>query len=108
MSSLTSHAHTFTENALFLGYEDVLSGEALFPTAPIGPQDRAALLDGFLSFCDWVDIAFVWRPNLHDEADNHLVEPAVAGNASDFDSGDLVFDGFRVAPPADWLKDDDR
>ena len=113
---LTGRARPLIGNALFLEYEDVLSREALFATAPIGPQDRAALLDAFLSVCDWVDIAFVWRPNLRDEADNHLVELAVAGNAAwivtsnarDFRSGDLVFDGFRVASPADWLKENDR
>ena len=113
---LTGRARPLVGNALFLEYEDVLSREALFAAAPVGPQDRAALLDAFLSVCDWVDIAFVWRPNLRDEADNHLVELAVAGNAEwivtgnarDFRSGDLVFDGFRVASPADWLKENDR
>ena len=112
---LTGRAHPLIGNALFLEYEDVLSREALFARAPIGPRDRAVLLDAFLSVCEWVDIAFLWRPNLRDESDNHLVELAVAGNAEwivtgnvkDFGSGDLVFDGFRVAPPADWLREND-
>ena len=29
----------------------------------------------------WVRVYYLWRPNLPDEADNHLVELAVAGNA---------------------------
>ena len=39
------------------------------------------MFDGFLSVCRWVEVFFAWRPNLPDEADNHLVELAVAGNA---------------------------
>ncbi len=97
----------------FLEYEDVLSRPALFAAAPIGPADRAALLDAFLAACEWVDIAFLWRPNLPDESGNHLVELAIAGNAAcivtgnarDFAAGDPVFDDLRAVPPGDWLKE---
>jgi len=34
-----------------------------------------------VSRCLWVRVYYLWRPNLHDEADNHVVELAVAGNA---------------------------
>ena len=53
----------------------------MFVTAPIGPDDRAALVDAVLAACLWINIAFLWRPNLPDESDNHLIELAVAGNA---------------------------
>ena len=68
-------------NALFLEYEDVLSREELFAAAPVGSEDRTALLDAVLGVCRWVNISFLWHPNLPDEADNHLIELAVAGNA---------------------------
>ena len=111
---LTGRYRPLIGNALFLEYEDVLSREKLFAAAPIGPEDREALLDAFLGACQWIEIAFLWRPNLPDEADNHLVELAVAGNAEaiithnarDVASGDLVFDGIRIVAPGDLLKEE--
>ena len=112
---LTGAARPLIGNALFLEYEDVLSREALFAAAPIGPRDRAALLDAVLGVCQWINISYLWRPNLRDEADNHLVELAVAGNAAwivtgnkrDVAAGELLFDGFRVVTPGAWLKEDE-
>lgn len=111
---LTGRYRPLVGNALFLEYEDVLSREKLFAEAPVGPEDREALLDAFLGACQWIDIAFLWRPNLPDEADNHLVELAVAGNAEaivthntrDVAAGELVFDGIRVLTPGDLLKEE--
>lgn len=110
---LTGRARPLIGNALFLEYEDVLSRDALFAAAPVGPADRATLLDAFLAACEWVDIAFLWRPNLPDESDNHLVELAIAGNAAyivtanvrHFAAGELAFEGLRIAIPGDWLKE---
>ena len=47
----------------------------------IGAEQRAELLDIFLARCQWTRVYYAWRPNLPDEADNHLVELAVAGGA---------------------------
>ena len=102
-------------NALFPEYEDVLSREELFAAAPIGSEERAALLDAVLAVCRWVNIAFLWRPNLSDESDNHLIEPAVAGNVEwivtgntrHVAAGELMFDSFRIVTPGAWLKGGD-
>ena len=40
------------------------------------PPDR---LDVLFACCEWTRVYYLWRPNLPDEADNHLVELAVAG-----------------------------
>ena len=112
---LTGAARPLIGNALFLEYEDVLSREELFVSAPIGPEDRTALLDAVLGVCQWINISYLWRPNLRDESDNHLVELAVAGNAAwiltgntrDIEAGELIFGGFRVATPGAWLKEDE-
>ena len=112
---LTGTARPLIGNAWFLEYEDVLSREELFAAAPIGPEDRTALLDAVLGACQWINISYLWRPNLRDESDNHLVELAVAGNAAwiltgnarDIEAGELVFGGFRVATPGAWLKEYD-
>lgn len=57
-------------------------------------------------------VYYGWRPNLPDEADNHLVELAVAGGAAaivthnvrDVRRGDLVFNALRVLTPAECLE----
>ena len=112
---LAGAAQPLIGNALFLEYEDVLSREELFAEALIGPEERTALVDAVLGVCQWINISYLWRPNLRDESDNHLVELAVAGNAAwivtgnarDVAEGELVFDGFRVVTPGEWLKGDD-
>ena len=111
---LSGHARPLVGNALFLEYEDVLAREELFTAASITSNDRAELLDAPLSVCEWVDVTFLWRPNLRDESDNHLIELAIAGNAEsiitgntrDFSAGELVFDSLRVVTPGNWLKED--
>jgi len=113
---LTGSARPLISNALFLEYEDVLAREGLFTAAPISAKDRAALLDAVLSVCQWINISFLWRPNLPDESDNHLIELAVAGNTEwivtgntkDIATGELVFDSFRIVTPGIWLKEDDE
>ena len=112
---LTGKAQPLIGNALFLEYEDVLSREDLFAAAPVCREDRAILLDAVLSVCQWINITFLWHPNLPDESDNHLIELAVAGNAEwiitsnvrDVAAGELVFDGLRIVTPGAWLKEDD-
>ena len=110
---LAGHARPLVGNELFLEYEDVLAREELFTAASITSNDRVELLEAFLSVCEWVDITFLWRPNLPDESDNHLIELAIAGNAEsiiagntrDFAAGELVFDSMRVVTPGNWLKE---
>lgn len=56
---------------------------------------------------------YLWRPNLQDEADNHLVELAVAGaarcvvtrNLRDLRAMELRFPGLRVVAPEDFLQE---
>ncbi len=53
----------------------------------------------------------LWRPNLQDEADNHVLELAVAGgaeiivtgNCSDFENTALRFPGIRICTPREFL-----
>ena len=97
--------------ALFAEYEDVFARDAPFAKSLLDRPDRDALLDAFLAVCRWTRVSYLWRPNLRDEADNHLVELAVAGgasaivtgNARDVATGELRFDRLAVLSPAAYL-----
>ncbi|WFU10669.1 putative toxin-antitoxin system toxin component, PIN family [Rhizobium sp. CB3090] len=92
---------------LFLEYEDVLARGALFANARLSEPERQLLFNVFVSKCEWCPIYFLWRPNLRDEGDNHIVELAIAGNADyvvtsnvrDFRNPNLRFDNVVVVTP---------
>lgn len=99
-------------NALFAEYEDVLSRSAVFAKSKLSASERDELLDVFLASCRWTRIYYGWRPNLPDEADNHLIELAVAGggshivtyNLKDLQSRELRFPGLAAVTPAQFMK----
>lgn len=99
--------------ALLAEYEDVLSRNALWTSSPLTSGEREEVFDGFLSVCRWVEVFEAWQPNLPDEADNHLVELAVAGNASaaivtrntrDLARGELRFPLLKILTPEQCLE----
>jgi len=100
-------------HTLFLEYEDVLGREALFKKSPLSGSERRRFFEAFLSVCEWGRIYYLWRPNLRDEGDNHILELAVAGGASvivtkntgDFERSDLRFPDIRVLGPRELLKE---
>src|SRR2546428_10397227 len=67
---------------LFNESEDVLRRTELFRASPLTAREREELFDAFLNVCKWVPVFYLWRPNLPDEGDNHLIELAVAGTAA--------------------------
>ena len=99
--------------ALFAEYEDVLGRDALFAGCRLNRAERDELLDIFLSVCRWTRIYYGWRPNLPDEADNHLVELAVAGSARaivtrnlrDVARMELKFPSLSVISPEAFLQE---
>ena len=99
--------------ALFLEYGDVLGREPLFRKSPLSAVERRELFQAFLSVCEWVHVYYLWRPNLRDEGDNHILELAVAGgvavivtnNVADFRSADLRFPDLRVLAPKEFLRE---
>ena len=98
--------------ALFHEYESILERPTVTSRCPLSSVERGDLLDAFLGCCQWVRIYYLWRPNLRDEADNHLIELAVAGGAScivtnntrDLRSGELVFPELTIVTPFAFLK----
>jgi uncharacterized protein len=98
-------------NALFSEYEDVCGRDELFDERLISRGDRNTLLDAFFASCTWVPIYFLWRPNLRDEADNHVMELAIAGgaemiitaNKKDFRNAELSFPNIEICNPVECL-----
>ena len=77
---------------------------------PLLPPD--SLRSAFLSVSEWIRIYFLWRPNLPDESDNHLIELALAGNADriitnntkDLIHGQLRFPGLQIRGPEQFIQ----
>lgn len=98
--------------ALLAEYEDVLSRSELFADSVLSAKEREALFEGFLNRCRWVEVFYAWRPNLPDEADNHLIELGVAAQAEaiitrnlrDVSRGELKFPSLAVMTPEQCLE----
>lgn len=98
-------------NALWQEYCDLLGRDVW--AAATTSQERQQVLAALAQRGRWVTIYYGWRPNLPDEADNHLVELALAGGAAaiithnvrDLARGELVFDRLRVLTPAQCLEE---
>jgi uncharacterized protein len=97
--------------ALFAEYEDVLNRAELFESCRLTGVERNEVFEIFISVCRWVHVYFAWRPNLRDEADNHLIELALAGGADaivtmnkrDLLSGELQFPQLSIVTPSEFL-----
>lgn len=109
---LLGKARPIMGQALFTEYEAVLSRD-IFRMSPLSSVERQELFEAFLNVCVWVQVYYSWRPNLHDEGDNHLLELAIAGgaaavvtnNVSDFKGGDLRFPEIHILTPMQFLKE---
>ena len=66
-------------NALWLEYQDLL-GRPVWGEAT-SQAERLEVLAALAGQGRWVRVYYGWRPNLPDEADNHLLELALAGGA---------------------------
>ena len=99
--------------ALFAEYRDVMGREPLFAASPLTSGERQELFHAFVAVCRLTEIYYLWRPNLRDEADNHVLELAVAAgaqaivtyNRADFLNAELHFPELRITTPADLLKE---
>ena len=112
VACLKQQATPLVGSALLAEYESLLHRPELEHRYLLSPQKREALLDDFLAVCRWQPVYFIWRPNLPDEADNHVLELAVAGGAEvivtqnirDFQHGELHFP-LKILQPNNWLEE---
>ncbi|GAX37523.1 putative toxin-antitoxin system toxin component, PIN family [Nodularia sp. NIES-3585] len=94
-------------NALFSEYESVIQRAEIIAKCPLTSEEISALLASLMNVSKWIYIYYLWRPNLKDEADNHLIELAVAGNAQiiathnvkDFQNAELLFPNLSILKP---------
>ncbi len=108
---LEGHCEPVMGEKLFQEYEALVHRLVVARASPLTPEEREALLDAFLSVCVWVPVYYLWRPNLPDEGDNHVVELAVAAaagaivtqNIRDFRRGELQFPQLEVLTAAQFL-----
>ena len=97
--------------ALFLEYETVSERKNIRQLCPLNDGEIREFIAAFLTVCEWVQIHYLWRPNLKDEGDNFLIELAVAGNAEliltnnvrDLRNAELSFDNLDIAAPHEYL-----
>jgi putative PIN family toxin of toxin-antitoxin system len=98
---------------LLTEYESIMSREHLFINSRLDGLERDRLLDIFVGLCEWTRVYYLWRPNLPDESDNHLIELAVAGGAAfivtrnlrDLQAGQLQWPNLQMVSPEDFLKE---
>ncbi|MCB8944756.1 MAG: PIN domain-containing protein [Ardenticatenaceae bacterium] len=98
---------------VYMEYQDVLHREKSLTALGLAKTD----VDAFLRLAAYLgkphDIFYLWRPNLRDEADNMLLELAVASrsqwlitnNVRDFSVGnELRHDGLLIGTPAQFVR----
>ena len=90
----------------------MLGRSHLLADSALSAKERGEVFDGLLNRCRWVEVFYAWRPNLPDEADNHLIELAVAAqahvivtrNLRDVSRGELKFPSLKVLTPEQCLE----
>ena len=83
-----------------------------FQHSKLTAGEREELFAAFFRVMQWVPIYYTWRPNLSDEADDHIVDLAIVGNAEyittqntrDFTNMDLKFPSLKLASAAEFMQ----
>lgn len=101
--------------ALFAEYCDLMGRESLLDKCPLSVGERTEVFNALMSVSRMIEIFYLWRPNLRDEGDNHVIELAVAAgarvivthNTADFAKAELRFPELRILTPAQLSKEDE-
>lgn len=99
-------------NTLFLEYEAIQHRPNIADLCPLTNDEKKRLFMAYYHVCQWTQIHYLWRPNIKDEAENFLIELAVAGNARylitnnirDFQHAELTFPDLKIITPENLLQ----
>ncbi len=91
---------------LYLEYESVLNREEILQLIDASPDEVGLVLDALVAIAKKSNVHYLWRPNLRDEGDNHVLESAVATgaliitkNVRAFRGGELKFPDLIILTP---------
>lgn len=109
---LTGHGLGLMGDKLWLEYQDLLGRESVWAGSRLNPEERRQSLEDMAAACQWVEVVRIWRPNLPDEGDNHIMELAIHGRAAvivtfnlrDFRGAVFAPAGLEVMKPATFIK----
>jgi predicted nucleic acid-binding protein len=98
--------------SLYLEYEELISRDSVWEGVPVTREEREMLFDDFCAASCWQRVYFIWRPNLPDASDDHVMDLAVAcgvehlvtHNVRDFQRGELRFALPEVVTPLQYLE----
>ena len=100
------HSISFNREAFFWEYEAVLKREKILELLDVSLEEVDLVLAALLAIARRSNVHYLWRPNLQDEGDNHVLESAVASgaiiitkNIRDFFSSDLRFPELVILTP---------
>ena len=105
---LRGEATLLMSAALSYEYLDVALRPGIAKRAGGSRRRVENLIGALYDVAEWRSVHFRFRPNLRDEADNHVVELALAGNATaivtynvrDFLGGELSTGSLAIVTPA--------
>lgn len=97
---------------LWYEYQDVTGRAEDWTESPLTPEQRQQAVADFAAVCDYVAVPRMWRPNLPDEGDNHVMELVLHGNAGaivtfntrDFERAMFAPAGLAIVKPGAFLK----
>lgn len=93
-------------------YRDVLSRPGVLGQSGLTLEEVEIVLAHLVAKATEIDVRYLWRPNLRDEADNFVMEIAVAAwpctivthNLADFAKSELQFPQVAVVTPGQLLQ----
>jgi predicted nucleic acid-binding protein len=97
---------------LIYEYRDVLCRPEMLAATGITVQEVEVVLAQLVAKATEIDVRYLWRPNLHDEGDNFVLEIAVAAwpctivthNITDFQRAELRFPQIVLITPGKLMK----
>lgn len=97
---------------LWYEYSELAGRAEVWPANAPDAEQRQRYVASFAAVCLFVNVPSLWRPNLPDEGDNHVMELALHGHAAaivtfnlkDFRAAQFAPSGLEILKPANFIK----